>query len=73
MSVVLPSEKIPLAANACVWPVATDAVAGVTTIDVSIAEVTVATAVPVLDPMVAVIDELPAATPVTKPDESTVA
>jgi len=73
MSVVLPSEKMPLAVKACVWPVAMDAVAGVTTIDVNKAEVTVATADPDLDPMVAVIVELPAATPVTNPDELTVA
>ena len=73
MSVVLPSENIPLAVKACVWPVATDAVAGVTTIEVNNTEVTVAMADPDLDPIVAVIVELPAATPVTNPDELTVA
>ena len=44
MSVVLPSEKMPLAVNDCVWPVAIEAVAGVMTIDVSCAEDTVAVA-----------------------------
>jgi len=73
ISVVLPSEKMPLAANDCDWPVAMEAVAGVMTIDVSSAELTVAVAVPWIDPRVAVIDELPAETPVTNPDESTVA
>ena len=73
MSVVLPSEKMPLAVNACDWPVAIDVAAGVTTIDVNNAEVTVATADPDLDPIVAVIVELPADTPVTNPDELTVA
>jgi len=71
--VVLPSEKMPLAVNACDWPVAIDAVAGVTTMEVSNAEVTVAIAEPDLAPIVAVMVELPAATPVTNPDESTVA
>ena len=32
-SVELPSEKIPFAENACVMPIATEAVAGVTTIE----------------------------------------
>jgi hypothetical protein len=73
MSVVLPSEKIPLAVKACVWPVAMEAVAGVRTIDVNWAAVTVADAEPVVDPIVAVMVELPAATPVTKPVEFTVA
>jgi hypothetical protein len=45
----------------------------VTTIDVNNADVTVATAEPDLDPIAAVIVELPAATPVTNPDELTVA
>ena len=73
ISVVLPSEKIPLAVNDCDWPVAMEAAAGVITIDVSSAEDTVAIAVPWVEPMVAVIVELPAETPVTNPDESTVA
>ena len=50
-----------------------EAAAGVITIDVSSAEDTVAIAVPWVEPMVAVIVELPAETPVTNPDESTVA
>jgi hypothetical protein len=53
LSVVLPSENMPFALNACVWPVAMEAVAGVTTIDVSDAEVTVAVAEPVVDAIVA--------------------
>ena len=50
-----------------------EAVAGVTTIDVNRAAVTVAVAEPLVDPIVAVIVELPAVTPVTNPDELTVA
>ena len=44
MSVVLPSENMPLAVNDCVWPAAIEAVAGATTIDVSCAADTVAVA-----------------------------
>jgi hypothetical protein len=50
-----------------------EAAAGVTTMDVSSAEVTVAVAEPLVVPMLAVIVELPAETPVTNPDEFTVA
>jgi hypothetical protein len=73
ISVVLPSEKIPLAVNDCVWPVAMEAVAGVMTIDANWAAVTVAVAEPFVDPIVAVMVELPADTPVTNPDEFTAA
>jgi len=73
MSVELPSEKMPFAAKACVWPVAIEAVAGVTTIDCNCVAVTVAKAEPVVDPSVAVIVELPAETPLTSPVELTVA
>ncbi len=73
MSVELPSEKMPFAVKACVWPVAIEAVAGVTTIDLNRAAVTVATAEPVVEPIDAVIVELPAETPVTRPVELTVA
>ena len=73
ISVVLPSEKMPLAVKDCVWPVAIEAVAGVITMDVSCAEVTVAIAEPVVDPTVAVMVEVPADTPDTKPDALTVA
>jgi hypothetical protein len=73
MSVWLPSEKIPFAANAWVCPVAIEAVAGVTPIVWSRADDTVARAVPFLDPIVAVMVEVPADAPVTKPVESTVA
>ena len=67
MSVVLPSEKIPFATNACVCPVAIEAVAGVTVIDVSCAAVTVTVAVLLTGPRVAVIVAVPAETPVTRP------
>jgi hypothetical protein len=73
ISVVLPSEKMPLAVNDCDWPVAMEAVAGVMTIDASCAAVTVAVAEPWVDPIVAVMVELPAETPVTNPEELTVA
>src|SRR3569833_2856414 len=47
-AVVLPSEKIPLAVYACVWPVAIEAVAGATRIDCKRAELTATAAVPCL-------------------------
>ena len=73
MSVALPSEKIPLAVNDCVWPVAIEAVPGVTKIEFKSTAFTVAVAEPVVDPIDAVMIELPADTPVTRPDEFTVA
>jgi len=73
MSVWLPSENSPFALKAWVWPVAMEAVSGVRLIVCNIAAETVATADPLLDPMVAVIVEVPADDPVTRPFESTVA
>jgi len=67
ISVVLPSEKSPLAVKAWLWPVATDAVAGVTLIACSSAAVTVADAVRLTEPIVAVIVAEPTDTPVTRP------
>lgn len=71
ISLELPSEKMPLAAKACVWPVAIEAVAGVTRIDCNCAAVIVAIEVPVDEPRVAVIVDDPAETPVTRPVELT--
>jgi hypothetical protein len=73
MSVELPSEKTPLAANVCVWPVAIEAVPGVIVIDCRSAAVTVTVADAVVEPIVAVIVEEPAETPLTRPVEVTVA
>ena len=73
MSVWLPSEKLPLAVNAWVWPVAIEAVRGLTPIVWRSAADTVASAEPLLEPIVAVMVEVPVDEPLTSPDESTVA
>lgn len=73
ISRLVPSEKAPMATKACVKPVGTEGVKGVTEIESSVAEPTVKVAVPDLSPDVAVIIAFPAETLVTKPVESTVA
>lgn len=73
ISVVLPSEKMPLAVKNCACPVAMDALAGVTVIDWSWAAVTVASVVACFAARVAVMVEVPAETPVTNPLGLTVA
>ena len=53
--------------NCCVRPSVIEGVAGVTVMDVRTAAVTVRDAVPVIAPEVAVIVEVPTATPVARP------
>lgn len=72
MSVVLPSEKIPFAANGCVAPISTEAVDGVTRIELSSTDVTVPAAEALVVPSEAVTVAEPAATPVASPDVLTV-
>jgi hypothetical protein len=64
---------VPVAVNCCVSPAGTDAVVGVTDIDVSTAAVTVRVAELLILPDVAVIVAVPVATAVAKPALVTVA
>jgi hypothetical protein len=61
------SLNVPVAVNCCVFPAATDGFAGVTAIDTRVAFVTVSVVDPTTPPLVALIVELPAFTPVAKP------
>src|SRR5512144_1193948 len=63
------SEKIPVAVNCLVVPIAILGLAGVTSIDTSVADVTVRVVLPVTVPDVAVIRVEPAATDVVWPLE----
>ena len=56
-----------MAVNCCCVPAAIDALAGVTAIETSVAGVTVRLVEPLIDPEVALIVVLPAATPVARP------
>lgn len=67
MSCVVPSENVPLAANCCKVPSEIDGVAGVTAIEFTVAFVTVRVAPEKTLPDVAVMAELPAATPKARP------
>ncbi len=69
MSCVDVSEKVPVAVNACVVPSGTVALAGATTMDVSVAALTVSDSCPVTLPSgeVAVMTVLPGLTAVAKP------
>lgn len=73
MFCVLPSLKVPVAANCWEVPAGTDAVDGETAIDVTMAEVTVRVVLPVVVPEVAEMVTSPGATVVTKPVLSTAA
>ena len=53
--------------NCCVVPLAIDGLAGVTAIDSNVGAVTVSPVEPLIDPEVALIVVLPAATPVARP------
>jgi hypothetical protein len=64
---VLLSLKVPVAVNCCVDPLAIDELAGVTAMDCSVAAVTVSTVDPTIEPEVALMVLVPAATPVAKP------
>ena len=61
------SEKVPVAVNCSVSPLGTLGLAGVTAIDCRTAAVTVSTVEPVMPPSVALIVDVPVATPVARP------
>jgi len=73
MSCVLASEKVPLAVNCCVDATGTEGFAGITVIETITAVVTVRTELPVMEPEVAEMVALPAATVLAKPVLSTAA
>ena len=64
---VVPLLKVPVAVNCCVSPAAMDGLAGVTAMETRVAEVTVKVVEPEMDPEVALIEEVPAATAVARP------
>jgi hypothetical protein len=68
MSCVLPSENVPVAVNCCDAPNGIEALEGVTAMETSDAPVTVKVAVAETLPDVAVIVELPAASPFASPE-----
>ncbi|HXO06277.1 MAG TPA: hypothetical protein VN884_11680 [Candidatus Sulfotelmatobacter sp.] len=61
------SEKVPVAVNCSVAPLAMEGFAGVTAIDTSVGPVTVSVVEPLMAPEVALIALVPAATPVASP------
>ena len=69
---VLPSEKLPVAVNCCVVPLAIEGAAGVTAIDWSVTAVTVTVVEPATLPLVAVTVADPGATAVISPVLETV-
>ncbi len=69
---VLPSEKVPMAVNCCVVPLAIEGAAGVTAIDWSVTAVTVTVVEPATLPLVAVTVADPGATAVISPVLETV-
>ena len=72
MSCVLLSLKVPVATNCFEAPIGMMEFAGVTAIETRLAPVTVIAALPVIDPTVAFMLPVPAATPAASPEESTV-
>ncbi len=72
MSCVLLSLKVPVATNCFDAPTGMMEFAGVTAIETKLAPVTVSAALPVIDPTVAFMFPVPAATPAASPEESTV-
>ena len=66
-SCVVPSENVATALYCCVSPRGSAALAGVTAIETTVAEVTVSTAVAEIEPEAAVMVVLPAATPCANP------
>ena len=67
MSKLVPSENVPVAVNCWVDPTSMLGLAGVTTMEDTIAEFTVKIVLPEIFPEVAVMVEVPAATDVTRP------
>src|SRR5215471_1429118 len=59
MSCIEESEKVPVAANCCAIPIEMLAFVGVTTMETTVAEVTVTVAEPVREPEVAEMDVVP--------------
>jgi len=70
---VLPSLKVPVAANCCDAPLAIVGFTGATAIDCRVAAVTVSRVLPLTDPEVAVIVEVPTPAPDAKPEALMVA
>lgn len=70
---VVPLLYVPVAVNCSVYPAATEAVVGLTEIEVNTAAVTVSAAEPLIVPEVAVMVAVPCATLVDKPPLLTVA
>ena len=70
---MLPSLNVPIAVNCTVAPSATDAFAGDTTSETSVADVTVKAALPLTPELVAVIVLDPGVLPVVTPELETVA
>ncbi len=71
MSCVVVSLKVPVAVNCLVAPMGIVELAGTTVSETRVALVTVAAAVPLIPPELAVTVMLPAAMPVARPDEFT--
>ena len=68
MSWVVLSLNVPVAVNCRVPLTASDELAGVTAIETSVGAVTVRTVEPLIDPDVALIVDVPMATPVARPE-----
>ena len=64
---VLPSVKVPVAVNCWVVPRAMEGLAGVSAIETKVADVTVSTVEPLMEPDVAVMVEVPWAKLVARP------
>lgn len=73
ISCELPSLKVPVATNCCCAPAGIDGFAGVKAIEVTVAEVTVSVALPVITPDIAVIVTVPGVSVLTNPALSMVA
>jgi hypothetical protein len=68
MSCAVPSEKLPVAVNCCCVPTSMVGFAGVTTMEVIVALVTVSVAVPTMFPEVALTVVVPAPTALARPE-----
>jgi hypothetical protein len=73
MSVVVPSEYVPIAVNGCNIPRGMDALAGVTAMVVNVALMTVSKAFPEIVPTAAVMVAVPSALVVASPPDAIVA
>jgi len=68
MSCTVPSENVPVAVNCCRVPSGTEGSVGVTTIEVTVAPVTVSVVLEETLPEVAEISEVPAVNPIASPE-----